>query len=119
MPGRGRRLRKTEIGLGIVAGSLGIVLGLLSFFEVLPYRVDTFIPHNADTTLLVSILMVGANAIGIFGALTVHKHHVLGSAVMGFVTLAVLIIGFPWQSISAVAYIMSIVMALVPVKAIQ
>lgn len=112
-------MRKTEIGLGIAAGLSGIVLGVLSLLFILPYQSDTLIPHNVQTIVPISIVLIAANTIGIVGALLVKKHHILGSVFMTIVTIAVLVLGFPWQSLPAVLYIMSVVMALVPVKVMR
>lgn len=112
-------MRKTETGLGIAAGASGIVLGVLSLLFILPYQSDTLIAHNAQTIGPLSIALIIANAVGIVGALLVRKHHNLGSVIMTVVTIAVLVLGFPWQTLPAVLYIMAVVMALVPVKVIR
>ena len=112
-------MRKTETGLGIAAGASGIILGLLSLMGVLPYRSGSLVTHDADTVVVIGLVLIAVNVAGIIGALTVRKHHVIGSVVMAAVTVAVLILGFPWQSLPAVIYIMSVVMALVPVKSMQ
>jgi hypothetical protein len=61
-------------------------------------------------------IQLGANALGIAGALIVMKHHIAGSVMMLLAATAAMLFGFPWQSISGVTYIMAIVLAVVPVK---
>lgn len=116
---RGRRVKRTEIGLGIAAGAAGIVLGLTSLLGWLPYAAGTPVPHDAQTTGLYSIVLLAANAFGVVAALAVNRRHVLGALGMSAVTAVVLVFGFPWQSLPAVLYIMSVVMALVPEKSLH
>ncbi len=110
-------MRKTEIGLGIAAGIIGLVLALLSLLSVLPYsEQDVILPHDAASVQTYGIILLAVNALGVAAAITVNKHHVMGSVVMTLCTVAVLVFGFPWQSITAVVYIISVVLAMVPVK---
>lgn len=110
-------MRKTEIGLGVAAGITGIVLTLLSMMSVLSYSAkDIVMPHDASSVSIYFIVLLAANTLGVIGAIIIRWHHVLGSVVMMLVTIIVLIFGFPWQSVSAVMYIMSVVLAMVPVK---
>lgn len=112
---RGRYVRKTDICLGIFAGFAGIVLAALSMLEILPYNAAV----SANTIYIFGIILIGANIIGIIGALLIKKNNLLGSAVMAAVTIIIMIFGFPWQSLAAVVYIMSVVMAAVPEKPAQ
>jgi hypothetical protein len=110
-------MRKLEIGLGVAAGTTGIILSILSMMQILPYTTeDIFLPHDAANVQTYAIVLLAANAIGVAGAVIVKWHHVLGSVTMFAVTLIVLVFGFPWQSIPAVVYVMSVVLAMVPVK---
>lgn len=109
-------MRKTEIFLGIFAGFIGIILAVLFMLNILPYKFE--IP-DANTVFTFGIILAGANITGIIGALLVNKNNILGAAVMAAVTITVMIFGFPWQSLPAVIYIMSVVMAVVPVKPAQ
>lgn len=110
-------MRKMEIGLGVAAGIAGLLLAALSMMGVLPYSAkDVFLPHDAQNVHTYAIVLAAANALGVAGALIVKRHHVLGSLIMFAVTLTVLVFGFPWQCIPAVVYIMSVVLAMVPVK---
>lgn len=108
-------MRKTEIGLGIAAGVIGMALGLLSVLGILPYTQE--VQQNTEQLVLFGYLLIGFNALGIIGALMVAKHHIFGSVVMAAVTVLVLIFGFPWQTFSAVVYFTSVVMAVVPARA--
>lgn len=111
-------MRKMEIGLGVVAGIVGIVFAVLSMYEILPYSTkDVIMPHDAASVQTYAIILLAANALGIAGAVLVKWHHVMGSVIMMLVAFASLIFGFPWQSITAVIYIISVVLAVVPVKA--
>lgn len=110
-------MRKMEIGLGAAAGIAGLLLAALSMTGVLPYSAkDMLLPHDAQNVQAYAIVLAAANALGVAGALLVKRRHVLGSLIMFAVTLTVLFFGFPWQSIPAVVYIMSVVLAMVPVK---
>jgi len=113
----GECMRKTEIGLGVTAGTVGIVLAVLSMLSVLPYSTkDVLLPHDAASVQTYAVILLAANVLGVAGAIAVSRHHVLGSLIMLLATFVVLIFGFPWQSITAVIYIISVVLALVPVK---
>ncbi len=110
-------MRKTEIGLGMAAGITGVVLAVLSMFSVLPYSAkDIIMPHDAVSVQTCAIILLAANVLGIAGAVVVKWHHVAGSVMMTLVMFIVLICGFPWQSVTAVLYIISVVLAMVPVK---
>lgn len=105
-------MRKTEMVIGISAGAAGIVLGLLFLFELLP--VSPLKPNAYDAVY--AGLCIGANVIGLVGGLLVGKRHFLGSAFMASAMLIIMFFGFPWQMIPAVAYIVCIVLAVVPEK---
>jgi hypothetical protein len=107
-------MRKTELWLGVGAGTAGVLLAVLSLFGVLPYSPQALTASSSVT--LSAVVCAAANIIGIAGAVTVQRHHIMASAVMTVVMVVVLFFGFPWQSIPAVVYIMSVVLALVPVK---
>lgn len=110
-------MRKTEIGLGVAAGIVGVVLAVLSMLFVLPYSTkDVIMPHDAASVQTYAIILLAVNVLGIAGAVMVKWHHLVGSIIMTLATFAVLIFGFPWQSITAVMYIISVVLAMVPVK---
>lgn len=110
-------MRKLEIGLGMAAGLTGILLSVLSMMQVLPYTTkDVFLPHDPQSVQTYAIILLAANVIGIAGALIVKRHNLLGSIIMFIVTLVVLVFGFPWLCIPAVVYIMSVVLAMVPIK---
>ncbi len=110
-------MRKTEIGLGAAAGTIGAVLAVLSMLHILPYSAkDVFLPHDAESVQIYAAILLAANLFGMAGAFTVSRHHVLGSVMMLIAAVVVLFLGFPWQSIPAVIYIISIVLAMVPVK---
>jgi uncharacterized membrane protein len=104
-------MRRTELVLGLLAGIAGLLLALLVLLGVLGYLDGTL--ASAATS---SYILVGANVIGIVGALTVRRHHIAGSVTMAAVTVTILVFGFPWQSIPGVIYIISVVLAVVPVK---
>lgn len=108
-------VRNSEISLGVIAGCAGLILSGLSMLNLLPYRPA----FGGEPSLVVGAVLAGANIIGILGALIVGKNHILGAAIMTVVTIAVIVFGFPWQSLPAVIYIMSVVMAAVPVKPAQ
>ncbi len=110
-------MRKLEIGLGLAAGLTGIILSVLSMMRVLPYTAqDVLLPHDPASVQIYAIVLLAANVLGIVGALLVKRHNLLGSIIMFIVTLVVLVFGFPWLCIPAVVYIMSVVLAMVPVK---
>lgn len=106
-------MRKTEVVLGLIAGGAGIIVAVLSLTKVL-----SFLPEYSGGAGTGAIICLAANLIGIVGALTIHKNNIAGAVIMVLALTAVLFYGFPWQSLPAVIYIMSIVMAVVPVKAI-
>lgn len=101
-------MRTTEVLFGIFAGTAGIIFAVLSILGILPYTQQ---PSDAY-----KYVCIGANVIGILGALLVLKNHMAGSIVMTVVMIILMIFGFPWQTPSAVAFIISIVLAMVPVK---
>jgi len=105
-------MRKLEFWIGTSAGVIGIVLAALSMAMLLPYSADT----AKEIIRTYAAVCMAANAAGIVGAVLVRKHHILGSAVMAPALVVGLFFGFPWQSISAVLYIMGIVLAVVPVR---
>ena len=107
-------MRKTELWLGVGAGMTGLLLAVLSLLEVLPYSPQAISASSSIT--LSAVVCAAANVAGIAGAVMVQRHHILGSAVMAVVMVVVLCFGFPWQSIPAVVYIMSVVLAVVPVR---
>lgn len=110
-------MRKLEIGLGVAAGLTGIILSVLSLMQVLPYTdSDVLLPHDSASVKLYAIVLLAANALGTIGAVIVRRHHLLGSVIMFAVTLIVLVFGFPWLCVPAVVYIMSVMLAMVPVK---
>ncbi len=104
-------MRKTELTLGLIAGICGLVLAVLSLMGMTQY-----LPGTLGASAYSGYIQLGANALGIIGALSVLKHHVAGSVMMLLATAGVMLFGFPWQSISAVVYIMAVVLAVVPVK---
>ena len=110
-------MRKLEIGLGVAAGVTGLIIAMLSMLQVLPYSAkDVLLPHDTASVQTYAIVLLAANALGIAGAVIVRRHHLMGSVMMFVVTLIVLVFGFPWMSIPAVVYVMSVMLAMVPVK---
>lgn len=108
-------MRKTEFIFGLCAGFTGLVVAALAYASLLPMsEAAKAIPESALKAY--AIICAAANALGITGALLVQKHNVPGAVIMAVSMLALLIFGFPWQSLSAVLYIISVVMATVPVK---
>jgi hypothetical protein len=105
-------MRKTEMTLGLIAGISGLLLAALSLMGITEY-----LPGTMAKAAYSGYVLLGANVLGIVGALIVLKKHFAGSAAMLLATGVVLLFGFPWQSISGVVYIMAIVLAIVPVKA--
>lgn len=106
-------MRKTEFIFGLLAGTAGLALGLLSLFSLLPS------PPGADNGgETYAYICLAANALGIIGAMFVQKNNIFGALSMAVSMLALMFFGFPWQSLPAVLYIISIVMAAVPVKAV-
>lgn len=98
--------------LGLIAGISGLLLAALSMLGVTGY-----LPGTLAKAAYSGYILLGANVLGLIGALIVLKKHIAGSVAMLLATVAVLLFGFPWQSISGVIYIMAIVLAIVPVKA--
>lgn len=105
-------MRKTEFIFGLCAGTAGVLLAALSLLSLLPYLPE---PGTADHTY--AFICLAANIFGIFGALIVQKYNIAGAVIMAAAVIAVMLFGFPWQSLPAVLYIISVVMAAVPVKA--
>lgn len=101
-------VRKTELWFGMIGGAAAILIGALTFAEVLPYA------QQADK--LYALICIGAGAMSIAGALFVPRHHVAGSAIMAIGLVVVIIFGFPWQSVSAVLLIISATLSLAPVR---
>jgi len=110
--GKGDAMRKTEMTLGLIAGIAGLVLAVLSLLGVTEY-----LPGTLAKAAYSGYILLGANALGLVGALIVLKRHVVGSVLMLVATVTVMVLGFPWQSIPGTIYIMAIVLAMVPVKA--
>ena len=104
-------MRKTEFIFGLCAGASGLVLAALSLFSLLPH-----LPGPDPLRQTYAFICLAANLFGVFGALIVQKYNIAGAAVMAASTIAVMLFGFPWQSLPAVLYIISLVMAAVPVK---
>ncbi|MGE5494693.1 MAG: hypothetical protein ACM3S4_05275 [Burkholderiales bacterium] len=107
-------MRKTEMIFGLCAGAAGIVLGVLSLVSLLPWKEAAFV--YPETLKAYAAICIAANALGAFGALLVRKRNIPGAVIMAASMLAVLFFGFPWQTLPAVLYIISVVMATVPVK---
>lgn len=105
-------MRKTEMVIGVLAGTAGVILGLLFLFELLPVSPLKPNAYNA----VYAGLCIGGNVIGFVGGLLVGKRHFLGSAFMAAAMFIIMFFGFPWQMIPAVAYIVCIVLAVVPEK---
>ena len=109
-------MRTTEVLFGVFAGVAGLVLAVLSMQGILPYSAQTLSSYSMETIRVYSYVCIGASVVGIAGALLVLKHHAVGSAMMMVVMVVLMVFGFPWQSIAAVAFIISVVLAMVPVK---
>ena len=107
-------MRKTELAFGISAAAVGLILALLSLFLLLPY--SGTVEYSADVIKTYAVVCIVANVIGLAGALLILKNNILGSIIMAASMIIVLFFGFPWQSISAVLYIISFIMAVVPEK---
>ena len=105
---RGKRMRRTEMFFGVLAGTIGLLLGVLSLVGILPYAAAAISTH--------AVVGICANAAGIIGAVLVQRHHFAGSGIMAAVMVAIMCFGFPWQSIPAVMYIIAVVLAVVPVR---
>lgn len=109
-------MRKTEVVLGLFAGTSGIALSVLSMLMILPYSAQSIKTLSTEMIFAYGVVCLIANGVGIAGAMVVPKNHVLGSIIMGAAVITVLCFGFPWQSISAVFFIISVVLAVVPVR---
>lgn len=107
-------MRKTEFIFGLLAGTAGLALSLLSLFSLLPPPP----PEIDNGGEAYAYICLAANALGIIGALSVQKNNIFGALSMSVSMLALMFFGFPWQSLPAVLYIISIVMAAVPVKSV-
>ena len=106
-------MRKTEMVYGLFAGTLGIALGVLFLLDLLPH--SQIVPYTHNPTF--AIICIVANAVGMFGALVVTRRNMIGAFIMAGAMIAVMVFGFPWQSISAVPMTISVVLAMAPVKA--
>ena len=106
-------MRKTEMVYGLFAGTLGIVLGVLFLLDLLPH--SQIVPYTHKPVY--AIICIVANVVGIFGALVVTRRNMIGAFIMAGAMIAVMVFGFPWQSISAVPMTISVVLAMAPVKA--
>ena len=109
--------KKTEIFFGVGGSLAGLAVSALSLFSVLPYNTETM-AVSPDTIALYAVICLAANAAGFAGALLVQKSNMLGSVVMSVAMVVVMMFGFPWQSIAAVLYIISVVMAMAPERMI-
>ncbi len=101
-------MRKTELWFGLCGGIVGVAVAALTYFEVLPYA--------GQPDKLAAVICAVGGVVGIFGALLVPKHHVMGSVIMAIALITVTYFGFPWQSVSAVLLIISATLALAPVR---
>ncbi len=104
-------MRKTEMTIGICAGAVGIVLGLLLLFDLFP--VSPLVSGNLHRDVY-AYICIAANVVGLVGAIMLRKRHLLGSGLMAAALIAIVFFGFPWQMISVTAYIVSVVLAVVP-----
>lgn len=104
-------MRKTEMILGIAAGAAGGIIALLSAFNILP-----FLPEHSRGAVYWAGICLCANAVGTAGAFIVPKNNIAGAGLMAACLIMILIFGFPWQSLPAVVYVISVVMAVVPEK---
>ena len=109
-------MRKTEMWFGICAGGIGFALAISSFFSILPYTQATLSLFDEATIKNYAVICMAANAVGIFGALIVQKRNIMGAIIMSSCMIVIMFFGFPWQSLSAVMYIIAVVMATVPVR---
>ena len=101
-------MRQTELWFGVVAGIAGLLLAVLSITGILPYIGDAVRAYD--------VVCIAANATGIVGAIIVQRYNIAGSVIMAAVMIVVMCFGFPWQSIPAVMYIISVVLAVAPVR---
>lgn len=106
-------MRKTEMVYGLFAGTLGIVLGVLFLLDLLPH--SQIVPYVHKPAF--AIICIVANVVGMVGALVVTRRNMIGAFIMAGAMIAVMVFGFPWQSISAVPLTISVVLAMAPVKA--
>jgi hypothetical protein len=106
-------MRKTEMVIGVCAGAVGIILGLLLLFDLFPVSPLVSINVNRD---VYAYICIAANIIGLAGGIIVKKRNFIGSGMMAVVMITIVFFGFPWQMISVTAYIVSIVLAVVPEK---
>ncbi len=106
------QMRKTEFIFGLCAGTAGLVLALLALFSLLPS--PRGLSSGGQTYALICL---AANGLGILGALFVQKNNIFAALSMAISMLVLMFFGFPWQSLPAVLYIISFVLAAVPVKA--
>ena len=108
-------MRKTEMVYGLFAGLIGIALGVLFLLDVLPH--SQIVPYVHKPTF--AIICIVANCVAIVGAIVVTKRNMIGAFIMAGAMIAVMVFGFPWQSIAAVPLTISVVLAMAPVKAQQ
>lgn len=109
-------MRKTELLFGLCAGLVGLIFAVLALFSLLPFSPDA-VHHLSESTLRTyAVICIAANAAGILGALIVQKSNIAGALIMTAALIALMFFGFPWQSFSTVLYVISVVMAAVPVK---
>jgi hypothetical protein len=106
-------MRKTEMVYGLFAGVLGIALGVLFLLDLLPH--SQIVPYVHRPTY--AIICIAANVVAIAGAIVVTKRNMIGAFIMAGAMIAVMLFGFPWQSIAAVPLTISVVLAMAPVKA--
>ena len=106
-------MKKTETLFGVCAGIAGLILAVLSLFLLLPYASET-VSIDESAVKLYAVFCLAANIAGLAGALFIKKNNIIGSAIMTAAVIVILLFGFPWQSISAVMFFISIVMALAP-----
>ena len=92
------------------------MLAVLALLGILPFSAQTMATHSMDKLAAFAVVCMAANALGILGAVMVRTHNILGAIVMAAVMVIILCFGFPWQTIPAVIYIISFVMAAVPEK---
>ncbi len=106
-------MRKTEMTIGVCAGAAGIILGLLLLFDLFP--ISPLVSKNANADVY-AYICIAANIIGLAGGIIVRKRNFIGSGLMAAVMITIIIFGFPWQMFSVTAYVVSIVLAVVPEK---
>lgn len=106
-------MRKTEMVYGSLAGVIGIVLGVLFLLDVLPH--SRIVPYVHKP--IYAVICIVANMVAIAGAIVVTRRNMIGAFIMAGAMVAVMMFGFPWQSVSAVPLTISVVLAMAPVKA--